>query len=173
MKRLILLLHLLPQFLFAQKENDKSTNDGWAIHLGAGFIYGGNIGLLMEKQILLNEKFRISPFVSAGFAEGGTDSTSKKYYWGGCAAGVTFEYGKKHRIIFGPHFIGNNVIGNSIEVKKNFLAGTSFIIGYKGTAKCGLIWQLYVGDIYLQEALSDSKKYSHSSQMGLGIGYKF
>ena len=174
MKKIIFIFLFLPILLTAQEENNKSTKGGWAIHLGAGIMFGGNIGFLMEKQILLNEKLRISPFASLGIAEGGTDSISnKKYYWFGYAAGANLEYGRKHRIIFGPHFIGNNLIGNSIEVKKNFFAETSFIIGYKGTAKFGLIWELYIGDVYLQDLYSESKKYFHSSHLGLGIGYKF
>lgn len=173
MKILYLLILFFPLLILAQKEDDKSAKDGWAIHLGAGFMYGGNIGLLTEMQILLKEKLRVSPFCAAGFAEGGTDSTSRKYYWFGYSAGVNMEYGKKHRVIFGPHFVGQNLIGNSVEVKKNSLPAVSFIIGYRGTARFGLIWQLYVGDIYVQDPLSSSKSFSHSSHVGIGIGYKF
>lgn len=175
MKKFILILLLLPLTLKAQEEKKpKSTKDGCAMNIGAGIMFGGNIGLEMEYQILLKEKLRLSPFVSAGVAEGGTDFiTSKKYYWFGYAAGPNLEYGKKHRIIFGSHFVGNNIIGNSIEVKKNSLTGLSIILGYKGTADFGLIWQIYIGDIYLQDSWSDSKKFYHSSHLGLGIGYKF
>lgn len=177
MKQIIIfILLLVPAFLSAQEEKPKSTKDGWAIHLGAGFMYAGNIGILIEKQIFLNEKLRVSPFGAVGVAEGGTDSISKiKYYWFGLAVGANLEYGKKHRIIFGPHFVGNNLIGNSDEVKKNFLAGASFIIGYKGTADFGLIWQVYIGDIYSQDddPFSNNETYSHRSHVGLGLGYKF
>ena len=80
---------------------------------------------------------------------------------------------KKHRFIFGPHLVGSSMMGNSVEIKKDFLAGTALIAGYKGTAKFGLIWQVYIGDVYLQDEFSDSKKYTHRSQLGFGLGYKF
>lgn len=173
MRYILFILIIIPSFLSAQDEKNKSIKAGWAIHAGAGFMYGGNIGILGEKQILLNEKIRISPFGSVGLAEGGTDSTGVKYNWFGYAAGANFEYGKKHRVIFGPHFIGQNLIGNSVEVKKDFAAGATFILGYKGTANFGLIWQIYVGAIWMQEPLLDSKKLYSNSHMGIGLGYKF
>lgn len=175
MKKIILIFFFLPHILSAQEEK-KSLKDGWAIHLGAGIMYGGNIGFLTERQILLSEKLRVSPFAAIGVAEGGTDSISrKKYYWFGYSTGANLEYGKKHRIILGPHFEGNNLIGNSDEVKKKFFGGFSFILGYKGTADFGLIWQVYIGDFYSpdDDPFSTNKKYEHRSQVGIGIGYKF
>ena len=175
MKKII--LFLLPLTLYAQEENKpKSIKDGWAMNIGAGIMFGGNIGIQIENQILLKEKFRLSPFVSVGVAEGGTDSiTSNKYYWFGYAAGANLEYGKKHRVILGSHFEGNNLIGNSDNVKKNLFGGLSIILGYKGTADFGLIWQVYLGDFYSQDddPFSANKKYTHRSQVGLGLGYKF
>ena len=165
-----------PLFVLSQETPPKSVKDGWAIHLGAGIMYGGNIGFLTEKQICLKEKLRVSPFIAFGIAEGASDSISnKKYYWFGCSAGANLEYGKKHRIILGPHFEGNYIIGNSDAVKKNFFDGFSFIIGYKGTADFGLIWQVYIGDFYSpnDDPFSVNKKYEHRSQVGIGIGYKF
>lgn len=176
-KIFIFILFLLPLALNAQEEKKlKSTNPGWAMNIGAGVMFGGNIGIQIEDQILLKEKLRLSPFVSAGVAEGGTDSiTSKKYYWFGYAAGVNLEYGKKHRVILGPHVEGNNLIGNSNEIKKNFFGGFSFILGYKGTADFGLIWQVYIGDFYSpdDDPFSANKKYEHRSHVGIGVGYKF
>lgn len=176
LKIFITAILFFPLIVWSQETPTKGIKDGWAIHLGAGHMFGGNIGVLGERQILLKEKFRISPFAAVGVAEGGTDSISqKKYPWFGYTAGVNLEYGKKHRIIFGPHFVGNNLIGNSDEVKKNFRAGASFILGYKGTANFGLIWQVYIGDIYSQDddPFSNNKTYSHRSHVGLGLGYKF
>ena len=166
----------LPFFVWSQETPAKSVKGGWAIHLGAGIMYGGNIGFLTEKQICLKEKLRVSPFMAVGVAEGGTDSISqKKYYWSGYAAGANLEYGKKHRIILGPHFEGNYLIGNSDVAKKNFFGGFSFILGYKGTADFGLIWQIYIGDFYSpdDDPFSANKKYEHRSQVGIGIGFKF
>jgi hypothetical protein len=175
----LIIITFINAFLFvtnivrSQDTLSKGVKDGWAIHIGAGVMYGGNIGFLTERQILLKENLRISPFGSFGFAIGGTDSIGGKYNSFEYAAGANLEYGKKHRIILGPHFVGQNIIGNSVDIKKKSLMGASFIIGYKGTANFGLIWQVYIGDIYLQDQFSSSKKYSHSSHMGLGIGYKF
>jgi hypothetical protein len=165
-----------PFIVWSQETPTKSVKDGWAIHLGAGIMYGGNLGLLTERQIHLTKKLRFSPFVSAGVGEAGTDSiTSKKYYWFGYAAGANLEYGKKHRVILGPHFAGNSLIGSSDAVKKNFYGGFSLILGYKGTADFGLIWQVYIGDFYSlnDSPFSDNKKYEHRSQVGIGLGYKF
>lgn len=173
MRNFIFMLLLIPNFISAQDKEPKNIKDGWAIHLGAGFMYGGNIGFLAEKQILLKNKLRISPFGSFGIAEGGTDSTGSKYNWFGYAAGVNLEYGKTHRVIFGPHFTGENLIGNSDEVMQTSPFGASFIIGYKGVANFGLIWQVYIGDIYYPDLYLKSKEYSHSSHLGLGIGFKF
>jgi len=51
------------------------------MNIGSGVMFGGNIGIQIEDQILLNEKLRISPFLSVGIGDGGTDSiTCKKYY---------------------------------------------------------------------------------------------
>lgn len=151
----------------------KGIKDGWAMHLGFGVMYGGNIGLLIERQFLLTDHLRISPFGSFGFAEGETDSIGGNYNTLEYAIGANLEYGKKHRVILGPHFVGQNNIGNSVELKKKSQVSVSFIVGYKGTANFGLIWQVYIGDVYLQDPLSDSNKYYHSSHVGLGIGYKF
>jgi hypothetical protein len=161
---------------WSQETPTKSVKDGWAVHLGAGIMFGGNLGLLTERQIHLTEKLRFSPFVSAGIGEAGTDSiTSKKYYWFGYAVGANLEYGKKHRVILGPHFAGNSLIGSSDKVKKNFFGGFSLILGYKGTANFGLIWQVYIGDFYSpdDDPFSANKKYEHRSQVGIGLGYKF
>ena len=179
MKQILILLIFFCSKLFSQDspkdEESKRVKDGWAILIGAGFMYGGNIGLLTEKQILIKEKLRVSPFVSLGIAEGGNDSIlNTKYFWFGYAVGANLEYGKKHRVIFGPHFVGQNLIGNSVVVKKNFLPAFSFIVGYKGTARFGLIWQVYIGDIYMQnDPLKNNENFSHSNHVGIGIGYKF
>lgn len=177
MKKLFIILFLLPITLQAQEENkSKCTNDGWAMYVGAGVMFGGNIGIQVENQFLLKEKFRISPFISSGVAEGGTDSiSSKKYYWFGYAAGANFEYGNRHRVIFGPHLVGNDLIGNSDAVKKDFFGGVSFILGYKGTADFGLTWQVYIGDFYSpdDDPFSATKNFEHRSHFGIGVGYKF
>ncbi|MBI3509341.1 MAG: hypothetical protein HY064_01655 [Bacteroidetes bacterium] len=176
LKIFITAILFFPLFVWSQEAPNKGVKAGWAMNIGAGVMFGGNLGIQIENQILLKEKLRLSPFVSAGVGEGGTDPiTSKKYYWFGYAAGANLEYGKKHRIILGSHFVGNNLIENSNAVKKNFFGGLSFILGYKGTADFGLIWQVYIGDLYSpdDDPFSANKKYEHRSQVGIGLGYKF
>ena len=169
---ILTLFAFFPTKLWSQ-DSAAYLKGGWAIQLGAGYIYGGNIGITGENQILLKEKCRITPFVATGISEGGTDSTSSSYLWYGAVTGANMELGKKHRFIFGPQFVFEQIIGSSIEIKKEQLYTASFIIGYKGTARFGLIWQIYIGDVYLQDPYSESKSFSHSSHVGLGLGYKF
>lgn len=164
-----------PCILMSQEMPSASKKDGWAVQLGAGFMYSGNIGILVERQFLLEKKLRVSPFISTGFSEGGEDPQLKKYYWYGNAAGVNVELGGKHRLVLGPHLVFQNLIGNSADAKKNHLTNYSFILGYKGTAGFGLIWQVFIGDVFSQDGdpFSSNLTYSHRSQVGLGLGYKF
>ncbi|MBP7460452.1 MAG: hypothetical protein KBA26_04115 [Candidatus Delongbacteria bacterium] len=168
----MVLFLFFPVLVRSQEGPSKIMEDGWAIQLGAGFIYGGNLGILGERQILLKENFRLSPCVSLGVAEGGKDSTSIRYAWLGVSIGLMMEYGKKYRIIWGPQIVMNQELGNSVEVKKNRFPCYSFIVGYKRTSDFGLIWQVYIGDVYLPDPLENSWDYAHSSHVGIGIGYK-
>lgn len=161
---------------WAQEAPVKSVKAGWALQLGSGILYGGNLGILAENQIKFSNHFRVSPFGSFGIADGGsTPDTDKRQYWFGYAAGVNLEYGKKHRIILGPHFMGNNYLGNELNAQKDFRGGISAIVGYKGTADFGLIWMVYIGNVYAQndEIFSDDKTYENQSHVGIGLGYKF
>jgi hypothetical protein len=168
-------LLFFPLTLFCQEVPSADKKDGWAIQVGAGYLYSGNVGVLAERQILLKNSFRVSPFASTGFAEGGESAQLKKYYWYGNSAGVNMEYGNKHRMVFGPAFVLQNLIGNAVDAKKTLLTSYSLILGYKGTADFGLIWQVYIGNIYSQDddPFSINLDYSHRSQVGLGLGYKF
>jgi hypothetical protein len=167
------LLLLLALESRAQEKSQKSNEAGLALHLGAGFVYGGNLGLLIENQFLFQEKFRLSPFASFGIAEGGKDPGKMAYFWCGAVTGLHAEYGRKHRLFFGPE-IGMQVrSGESIEEKKDRLPFVSFILGYKGTADFGLIWQVYIGNVYIQESMDIKKDFSNQSHAGIGIGYKF
>lgn len=159
----------------AQSQNapSKGNKYGWAIGMGAGYMYAGNIGVLFERQIKLKERWRLSPFASIGWAEGGTDSLRNRYSYIGLASGSNLEFGKKHRAFIGSHAVVQRQLGHSVEVYRDILPGVSLILGYKGTSDWGLIWQIYIGDIYTQEATNESKAFDHNSQVGLGIGYKF
>ena len=168
-----LFLLLLATGCFAQEKPEKSTKFGPAIQLGAGHLYAGNIGLLGEWQIKLKDKIRFTPCLSGGIAEGGTDSTSHSYYWLGFTAGANFEFGNKHRFICGPQYINNTLLLGSVEIKKSNLNAASFILGYKGVADFGLMWTIYIGDLYIQDPYVDDEKFSHTSHLGLGLGYKF
>jgi hypothetical protein len=162
-----------PLLVQSQQNLLKSEQAGWAIQLGAGYIYGGNIGLLIERQFHLPKKLRITPFVSNGIGEAGKDSLANRSYWWGLTSGVNLEYGHKHRIILGPQVEAQLLLGKSADLIKRELWSLSFIVGYKGTANFGLIWQVYIGDIYIQDPTVVSKKYDHYSHVGLGLGYKF
>lgn len=152
----------------------KSAGGGPVFSIGAGHMFGGNIGLRIENEILWKEKLRISLFISAGVAEGETDTiTGNRFNWFGYALGANLEYGKKSRIIFGPHLVGNNLLGESVIVRREHLAGLSLILGYKGMTDFGLMLLIYIGDLYIQSPTGLSKKYMHNSHFGLGIGYKF
>ena len=80
-------LLFFPLTLFCQEVPSADKKDGWAIQVGAGYLYSGNVGILAERQILLKNSFRVSPFASTGFAEGGESAQLKKYYWYGNSAG--------------------------------------------------------------------------------------
>ncbi len=54
-------LLLFPLTLFCQEVPSAGKKDGWAIQLGAGYLYSGNIGILAERQILLKNNLRVSP----------------------------------------------------------------------------------------------------------------
>lgn len=173
MKATVLFFSLLFPFLAAGQEARKESNDGLAIQLGAGYAYGGNIGLSAEWQFFLIDRLHLTPFVSFGIAEGGTDSLSHRYYWWGYASGANLEFGKKHRIMLGTHLAGQFVNRETPDVLRSRMQGLSIIAGYKGYAGFGLMWQLYVGDIYIQYPDSEDDDYHHNSRVGLGIGYKF
>lgn len=157
----------------AQDDQLKSQRGGWAVHVGAGYIYGGSIGLLGERQILISDKFRISPSMASGVERLGTDSTGTKYYYLGFTGGFNLEIGKKHRLIFGPHFTSQSQLNNNLDTKKSWLPSGSLILGYRGMADFGLIWQIYIGDNYIQDAWIDDKKFHHTTQFGLGFGWIF
>lgn len=175
MKNLLIILLFLPPSLLGQNEDNKSTKAGWAIQLGTGTMYGG-LGTLVEKQILIKEKFRLTPYAGLGLSLGGKDTIKADYYWLNCAIGANMEYGKTHRLIWGAQIINSNDIYNTpsnAPINKKTLVGTSVITGYKGTTSFGLIWQAYLGLAYIQDPIVNDKKYFFEPHVGLGIGYKF
>lgn len=174
-KSIVILLLLFPCSFFGQESSPKSHNPGWALHLGAGHLYGGNLGLLAERQFLLKPKCRISPFVSNGVAEGGKDFKNQRYFWYGVSTGCLMELGQKHRFIFGPHFVMQSLIGKNIATEKSQLPGASFVLGYKITTDKGWIFQVYMGNLYSQDddPFSSDLRYSHRSHGGIGFGYKW
>jgi len=173
------LLILSTNIICAQKAdttvNDKTVKDGIEFQLGTGAMYGG-IGGLVEYQRLIKENFYLTPYAGFGFSLGGLDTTTAKYYWINYALGINLEFGKRHRLILGPQIIGSNNILNkpsNAKIDKKMLIGSSLIIGYKGIASFGLIWQLYLGFAFMQNPFIDDKKFYFSPHIGLGIGYKF
>jgi hypothetical protein len=176
MKKLLLLLILTPICIFAQEDKEKSVKDGFSLQIGAGILYGGNIGILADYQFILFDKLRLTPLLSVGVSDAGkSPNNSKQLLWCGYSSGFNFEFGKKHRLIIGSQYEGNSLLSSSDLVQKNYFGGISSIIGYKGTTNFGLIWQVYIGDFYSPDdnPYSSNVKPEHRSHFGLGIGYKF
>jgi len=179
MKQILITVILIFSFSkLPAQDTCKYNKPGLAIQLGAGVLYGF-LGGLVEYQIILKEKVRITPLAGMGFSTGGaypTDTINMEGTWLNYAIGFNIEYGKKHRLIVGPQVIGANYISKerpNESINKRMFVGSSFIVGYKGTASFGLIWQLYVGVAHMQKPLMNDMKYFFEPNVGLGIGYKF
>jgi hypothetical protein len=171
----LLMLMFFSGHLLAQ-ENDKSQKGGYGIQLGVGPEYSGGIGILLEYENLLKENLRTTPLISVGTTIGGTDSSASQFYWLNFRAGLNFEYGRIHRIIFGPQLVGCFDVMNKpadASIVKKILVGPSFIAGYKGVAPFGLIWQFCIGAEYIQNPVIADDKYTLQPGFGLGTGYKF
>ena len=183
MKQLFIISLFSFSKLFAQIDvtvDGKSDEDGFAIMVGFGSLYGGGIGGLLEYQHLLKENRRISPFLSVDAVAGQIDI--KGTWLGGCA-GVNFEFGKKLRwtigINYGSHGIGYDThyldVSDSSKVEfvnRHVLIGPALVLGYKYTSHTGFIWQLNAGIAYTNNPSGDDKKYFFGPTVGLGIGYK-
>lgn len=175
MKKLFIIFFLLPAAILAQGENKKNTKAGLAVQIGMGTSYGGSGGLV-EYQILLKENLRLTPFTGIGFSLGGTDTSTAEFYWLNYATGLNLEYGKTHRIVIAPQIMGGyNIVSKPKDatIDKNMIIGPAFFAGYKGTASFGLIWQLMLGIVYIQNPLFTDSKYFFEPSFSLGIGYKF
>jgi hypothetical protein len=168
-------LVMLSAFPSSSQPLDKRTAKGLSVQLGTGIIYGGN-GLMVDYQVPLSGLFRMSPFIGIGGTVGGTDGSESKYYWLGYSAGLNLEIGKMHRILVSPHFFGSHNVHRNPStawINKKTIYGPSLMLGYKGTARFGLVWQIGVGAVYTPNPLSRSTAYSLNPHLDLGIGYKF
>ncbi len=178
MKPFVFILLLFCRVLVCAQSPQKYTKDGFALQAGIGSGYGGN-GLMGEYQFIIpGLKFptRITPVAGVGFSAGGPDSGTSVNYWLNASIGCHMEWGQKHRLFAGPHVHGNFNAGNKPSGAgpyKKFLYSPSFIIGYKGTAAFGLIWQVYTGLAYMQNPLIRASTYFLQPDFGVGIGYKF
>ena len=156
----------------------KYNKRGLGVQLGTGLLYGG-LGPLFEYQIKYKEKFRITPLIGIGFSIGGppdqTDTIHSEGTWINSAIGANFEYGKKHRLIFGPKLISAYYTSEILPASsgQRMFLGYSFIAGYKGTASFGLIWQVYFGLAHMEDPLMSGKNSYLAPNFGLGLGYKF
>ena len=150
---------------------DKSSKGGFALQAGTGIT---GLGVTAEYQFIVRKNIRMTPYGNIGISAGGTDTTT--VMWFSSVAGFNVEYGQKHRIILGPQcLICYNFYTKPSDalVYRKSLAGPSFIIGYKGTAASGLIWQFSLGAVYLQNPLEADDKYVINPYIGAGLGYKF
>jgi hypothetical protein len=150
---------------------DKSGG-GLAVHVGFGSMYGGD-GIAVEYQFVIRPLFRITPFAAGGAAQpiyGGMEPFAFGY-----ALGVNAEFGRRHRIFISPHFSSQYLDYNEDPQgkisNKNTVVGPAIALGYKGTAKFGLLWQAYGGVSYPANDKHDHRN-TLAPVFGLGIGYK-
>jgi hypothetical protein len=147
---------------------DKSAG-GFAVHIGAGDLYGGAGGATIEYQVLLHPRARFSPFLSGGQVVS-VDPEIPASRIGFCL-GVTAEFGGFHRLFagtgFGTHYI--ELPYDSANHRQTAM-GPSFVMGYKGTARIGILWQIYGGLAYI---VNSKRGDTIVPAFGVGIGYKF
>jgi hypothetical protein len=171
--RYALLLILLLTAVSAAASADRSGG-GFAVHLGMGSLYGAGDGggAAVEYQVLLRPGMRLSPFVAGGQV-GSNQADAPSHEFGYCI-GVNAEYGKFQRIFAGPSF-GTQFLEWDHDTTSNVQAviGPSFVLGYKGTAHFGLLWQVYLGAAYIINYKYSEHKDNPVPVFGLGIGYKF
>jgi len=147
--RLIALFILFVIFASVNAGSDKNRG-GFAAHIGLGSLYGGG-GASVEYQFPVSPLWRVTPFISAG-------STMEIYSGNnihrvGYCAGVNAEFGRRHRLFIGPSFgshyldYDRDSLGNLSNV--NTVVGPAVVLGYKGTARFGLLWLVYGGLCYL------------------------
>jgi hypothetical protein len=150
---------------------DKSDG-GFAIHAGVGGLYGGK-GASIEYQIPVYEFVRLTPYVSAGFAD--PIYTGYNVWQFGYCAGLNIEFGRFHRLLiglsFGSLYVDFDADASDKPYNINTVVGPALAIGYKGTAKFGLLWQVYGGICYTM----NDQHVGHNGFapiFGVGFGYK-
>jgi hypothetical protein len=174
----LLFITLLAFDQLSAQEDDRSTKGELAVQIGMGLAYGGGLGVSVEYQIPYSDFFRFTPYLGAGIQMGGTDTSATSHLWFGSVLGINAEYGKRHRIICGPQFLVYRNIhsysDNGSAVESLFwrtLVGVSFIIGYKGVASSGCIWQISLGAACVQDPYRERAVFSINPHFGLGLGY--
>ena len=147
---------------------DKSAG-GFAAHIGMGNMYGGAGGVAIEYQQVLSPLIRLSPFISGGqVISVDPDKSASRI---GYCLGVNAEFGKFHRLFVGPNF-GTHYIELPYDAAnhRQTATGLAMVLGYKGTARIGILWQLYGGLAYIVNSKNGDEVVP---AFGLGIGYKF
>lgn len=150
---------------------DKSSG-GFAAHVGFGSLYGGG-GVSIEYQELVGPLLRFSPFVSAGSTMSIYGDNIQRF---GYCVGVNAELGRFHRLFIGPSF-GSQYLDYDKDSLNNFsnvntVVGPAMVLGYKGTARFGLMWLVYAGACYLLNDKHEQKP-GFAPAFGMGLGYKF
>jgi hypothetical protein len=151
------------------------------MEIGMGSTYGAGgdgAGAAIEYQILLRPSLRITPFVGSGVVGG--DQPDIPVHRLAYSIGAYLEYGKYHRIFIGPGF-GTQWVHHEYDESEDryynihTIIGPSFVVGYKGTARFGLLWQLHLGTAYVVNYPEDypGRKDNPVPAFGFGIGYKF
>jgi hypothetical protein len=150
-----------------------SSEKNIEIHLGGGFLYGGNIGCMGAIKSIERFGIALLPSLSIGIAEGGKDKTGKNYNWLGTCIGGLLEKGEVHKLFLGAHYFYQHTNSSALILNRKGVAGWSLILGYKLFTKSGFLFEIYIGDIYIQNETINADIYSHQSQVGIGIGYAF
>jgi hypothetical protein len=114
---------------------------------------------------------RLTPFAALG-VETAVDPSVKLRRLGYCF-GINAEFGKFHRVFIGPNFLTFGLQADSSNANHyRSIIGPSLIVGYKGTARFGLLWQIAAGAGYSFNNQTTSSNFP-APVVGLGLGYKF
>ena len=157
--------------LSAAMAADKSDG-GFAIHAGYGTLYGG-VGASLEYQIPVYKFIRLTPYVSAGLADPIYNGYNVRQF--GYCTGLNIEFGRFHRLLvglsFGSLYADFDADASGKPYNINTVVGPGLAIGYKGTAKFGLLWQVYGGICHMM----NDQHVDHNTfapLFGVGLGYK-
>ena len=142
-------------------------------HLGTGYLYGANIGCLVTFTTINHSGLKLSASTAIGFAEGGKDRNGNYFSWIGSAYRLVKEKGKNHKLSLGTHFFFQHTSTRFVNLERYFVSGWSLIRGYKLLCRSGILFEIYLGDIYVQKETATGSFYSQASHVELGVGMHY